>query len=187
MVFFLYLTTSSANLLPKQIPILLGTTACTTAAYIIYGASATNDTWHTLAAALYLMVLVQWDGPVWILHRDDESGQFVGTVSNSSSSSSSSSSLNVLERLSFAASGGGRTAFAAFTVDRLAIIQTQAVLGFTVLLHILRLYDRGWQLQRWPVPTILGATMGWIVGRWIGLITLHTSKRQKAFTGKGDL
>ena len=168
MVTFFYITTSSKTLLRKQIPILLSMTACTTAAYIIYGASPTDNKWQTLAAALYLVILVQWDSPAWILERD-----------------APSSSLSVLERLSLAASNS-RAAVTTSAVDRLAIVQTQAVVGFTIVLHILRLYDRGWQLQRWPVPTILGATVGWIAGRWMGLLTLQTSERQTS-SHKGDL
>ena len=170
MVAFFYTTTTSH--LRKNLPVLLGMTACTWVAYIIYGASPMENLWHTLAAALYLMILVQWD-PALLLDR--ETGQLV-----------SSSSLNVLERLSLAASSSRAAATSA--VDRLAMVQTQAVVGATIVLHILRLYDGGWQPQRWPVPTILGATVGWIVGRWIGLVTMSTASGQlQPSSDKGSL
>lgn len=173
MIAFVYLTTttassSSSNLpvLRDHLPVLLGMTLCTFVAYIIYGASPTRHFGHTLAAALHLMILVQWDPPLLLRQDDGDTGRRGRVVS-------SSSSLNVLERLSLAASPNdvtGRNDVA--VVDRLAVMQTRAVVGATIVLHILRLYDRGWQAQRWPVPTVLGATGGWIAGRWMGLVML---------------
>jgi hypothetical protein len=43
-------------------------------------------------------------------------------------------------------------------------------LVLTIVVSILRLYDRGWQVQRWPTPIVLGATYGWVGGVMIGTI-----------------
>ena len=40
----------------------------------------------------------------------------------------------------------------------------------TILFQILLLYDRGYQIQRYPIPIILGCTIGWIVGTCVGTI-----------------
>ena len=45
----------------------------------------------------------------------------------------------------------------------------------TIPMQILLLYDRGWQLQRWPIPVILGSTVGWIGGTVLGTLVLATS------------
>lgn len=47
---------------------------------------------------------------------------------------------------------------------------TQCCLAGTSLSSILRLYDWGIQVQRWPVPTILGGTVGWAVGVVVGAV-----------------
>ena len=38
----------------------------------------------------------------------------------------------------------------------------------TVLFQILLLYDRGYQIQRYPIPIVMGCTIGWIVGTCVG-------------------
>lgn len=157
-------TTASKNLMPQQqqknnLPSLLAMTFATWLAYIVFGASPTENLWHTLAAALHLMLLIQWDVPLLI--NEEHRSPVV------------SSSLSVLERLSLAcSSNSSSTSQSTHTsaVDRVAVVQTQAITFCTIILHILRLYDRGWQAQRWPIPTILGATVGWIVGLWLGLL-----------------
>ena len=148
---------------------LLAMTLCIWIAYIIYGASPTENLWHTLAAALYLMLLIQFNPPLW--GKSNEHGQVT-----------LSCSMNTLERLSLASTSTSRTTALA---DRLAVVQTRCVLGLTTVLHILRLYDRGWQAQRWPVPTILGASLGWMVGQWIGLLLeMFRGARQPPSEGK---
>lgn len=182
---FVSLLTATHNQRQNNVVSLVGMTLCTWFAYIVYGASPSENLWHTLAAALYLMLLIQWDIPLLADER------------RSSMSSSASSSLSVLERLSLAATTGaaGRPSQASSfsssksAVDRIAVLQTQAVVGCTVVFHILRLYDRGWQPQRWPVPTILGATVGWIAGLWLGLLAVEArarSARRPFLDDKGD-
>jgi hypothetical protein len=40
----------------------------------------------------------------------------------------------------------------------------------TILFQILRLFDHGYQIQRYPIPIIFGCTIGWMLGTWIGMI-----------------
>jgi hypothetical protein len=40
----------------------------------------------------------------------------------------------------------------------------------TILFQMLRLFDHGYQIQRYPIPIIFGCTIGWILGTWIGMI-----------------
>lgn len=47
---------------------------------------------------------------------------------------------------------------------------SQGTIAGAVVFQILRLYDRGWQVQRWPVPVILGSTIGWTVGAFVGAL-----------------
>jgi hypothetical protein len=54
----------------------------------------------------------------------------------------------------------------------------------TVLFQILLLYDRGYQIQRYPIPIILGCTIGWIVGACVGsiraMLYFHNQQRSDA-------
>ncbi len=40
----------------------------------------------------------------------------------------------------------------------------------TILFQILLTFDRGYQVQRYPIPIILGCTIGWIIGTCVGTI-----------------
>jgi GPI biosynthesis protein family Pig-F len=40
----------------------------------------------------------------------------------------------------------------------------------TIPSQVLLLYDRGYQVQRYPIPVILGCTIGWTVGVLCGTI-----------------
>lgn len=65
---------------------------------------------------------------------------------------------------------------------------SQGTIAGTVVLQILRLYDRGWQVQRWPVPVIMGSTIGWTVGAIVGTLwnVLHqeTSRLEQKLSEK---
>ena len=40
----------------------------------------------------------------------------------------------------------------------------------TIPAQILLLYDRGYQVQRFPIPILLGCTIGWIIGLLYGTV-----------------
>lgn len=52
----------------------------------------------------------------------------------------------------------------------IASMIVNATIATTIPFQILLLYDRGWQVQRWPVPCILGSTVGWAIGCVSGTI-----------------
>lgn len=62
----------------------------------------------------------------------------------------------------------------------LATCQVHATLFLTVPFQVLRLYDWGSQIQRWPLPILLGSTYGYVAGSVLGgvlLVALHYSPR----------
>lgn len=48
----------------------------------------------------------------------------------------------------------------------------RSIIVILVPMQILLLYDRGWQIQRWPVPVIVGTTIGWVIGTFIGTVSI---------------
>lgn len=55
-----------------------------------------------------------------------------------------------------------------FYSQLLATCQIHATLFLTVPFLVLRLYDWGSQIQRWPLPILLGSTYGFAVGSTLG-------------------
>lgn len=45
-----------------------------------------------------------------------------------------------------------------------------ATLLITIPFQILQILDSGIQVQRWPIPQVLGSTVGWVVGSVVGLL-----------------
>jgi len=58
----------------------------------------------------------------------------------------------------------------------LQTIVLYSCISCTIPLQILLLYDRGWQLQRWPIPVILGSTIGSIGGTVFGTLAITTNR-----------
>lgn len=56
----------------------------------------------------------------------------------------------------------------------------QAIIISTIIASILRLYDRGWQMQRLPMPFFLGGYAGHAIGILVGYL------RVKLITAHGD-
>lgn len=50
------------------------------------------------------------------------------------------------------------------------------VLG-TIPFQVLNVLDWGIQVQRWPLPVIIGSTYGWIGGTLVGIVLTHTQSR----------
>jgi hypothetical protein len=49
-----------------------------------------------------------------------------------------------------------------------------ATLLMTIPFQILQILDSGLQVQRWPIPLLLGSTVGWVVGNVVGLLIVIT-------------
>mgnify|MGYP003497608547 CR=1 FL=1 len=62
----------------------------------------------------------------------------------------------------------------------LAACILQATVAVTIPMQILLLYDRGWQAQRWPVPVLLGSTVGWVGGTLFGTIVASMHKEKES-------
>lgn len=107
---------------------------------ILCGASPTENLAHTGWASLYFVTLAATEPPLF-------------SVSLSS----------LLPRLTTMQQSFSQQ-------DKLAAGTTNATVFLTILFQILRLYDRGWQAQRWPIPVILGSTYGWVLGSLGGTV-----------------
>ena len=116
---------------------------------IVAGASPYQDLVHTLLAAIYFSTLC-WFAPPIFPHIQDHSAR--------------NTADDVLELLRHRVSVSN----ARSQHSVLAATTTQATIGCTIPFPILLLYDRGWQAQRWPVPIILGSTIGWSLGVLLG-------------------
>jgi len=110
---------------------------------IVCGASLYENQWHTLAASVYFTTLLTFDPPIL-----DDSSRWNEQYIRIRLRGSPIQSLQ----------------------DRIAVATFHCTVAATIPLQILRLYDRGWQVQRWPVPVILGSTYGWILGVVIGTL-----------------
>jgi GPI biosynthesis protein family Pig-F len=117
--------------------------------FIVAGATPCCDIMHTALAALYTAVLSTSSLP------------FVcDTLSHKRMSpeiSSKRSSLNQLISLLFCFPNDDRQ-------DLIARHVSAGCLLTTLQMQILLLYDRGWQIQRWPLPVVMGSTLGWALG-----------------------
>ena len=122
---------------------------------ILCGASHKENLVHTFLASVYATSLIIWD--------------LIGEDTKAASSPASSSKKaekkhnhnhhhdgDFLWRISPPPSS--------FFLKEPAVVRSHTTLLVGIIFHIFRLYDRGWQIQRWPIPTIVGTTVGWTVG-----------------------
>jgi hypothetical protein len=66
--------------------------------------------------------------------------------------------------------------------DHSDLLKTSRIFGTIVgciPFQILSILDRGVQIQRWPLPIILGVTYGYVFGSIIGLVMLYFQRRQE--------
>jgi hypothetical protein len=161
---------SPTTSLPQQLVRLGADSAVVLAAMVLCGASPTNDLPHTVCAAVYLALLATTDHPPPNLSSDSRP--------SSSDAGEDPASLSLLQRLSHPVTlppprwddGRGRTKYA-------GAIVAHFVVGLNIPFSILRLYDRGWQWQRWPVPVVVASTYGWVLGAVLGLILSWTLRK----------
>lgn len=128
---------------------------------LLSGASTTQYLGHTILAALYSTTLALWDPPL-TCGLVSSPAKSLGTVSSPSSRSLTVELITRLRKVQSVEEYVQRSV-------------AQGTITGCVLMQILRLYDRGWQVQRWPIPVILGSTLGWCIGLILGsvLVTLQ--------------
>ncbi|CAB9515568.1 expressed unknown protein [Seminavis robusta] len=135
---------------------------------IVCGASPTEHLYHTELACLYISSLA-----------------ILLTTTNNGSSTAISPGVSWWEsRLALPLLATKKThdesAMVHFHRHLLATCQTHALLFVTIPFQILRLYDWGSQIQRWPLPIMLGSTYGFVlgtIGGWMGILALQCSPR----------
>lgn len=70
--------------------------------------------------------------------------------------------------------------FDQFNEEFLASCQMHMTLFVSVPFQVLRLYDWGSQIQRWPLPVVLGSTYGFVLGTILGLcatVAMHCNPK----------
>ena len=131
------------------------------------GASPTERMGHTAFATVYLTTLATaLDPPHFPAASATPSRILDRLYPPSSSSSSSSSSLQYPDKVLVSSS-------------IVSVLLTTCVVVLNVPLMVLRLYDRGYQVQRWPVPVVLATTYGWILGNFLGTIVVGNLSEDK--------
>jgi hypothetical protein len=143
--------------------------------FLLCGASVYDHLLHTYLAALYVVALSWFDPPIFY-HTS-----MVDTVSwsrRTSGRSSTGSSLMyplyfdvILQQLR----GPPPLVTGTASVEvRQQFILSQTIVYCcwigTIPAQILLLYDRGYQIQRYPIPVILGCTIGWTIGILFGTV-----------------
>jgi len=125
---------------------------------IVCGASPYENLGHTAFAAMYLATLSGGflDPPVFASSS--------GTAGSSGKAWTGSNSCTLIRRLR----GSCSESQSSSKREIVAAIATNATIATTIPFQILLLYDRGWQLQRWPVPVVLGSSIGWCLGTVLG-------------------
>ena len=133
--------------------------------FIVSGASPYENLGHTLLAALYLVTLTLLDLPIFNNHptlRLDILDRLFYTHSQQPLPAKVTSSSNKNSYRS--------TAIQQLQQDKLAIAVAHGTVACAIPFQILLLYDRGWQVQRWPVPVLVGSTLGWALGTVVGTL-----------------
>lgn len=162
---------SPTHSVPQQL-VRLGTdSAVVLAAMVLCGASPTGDLPHTVCAAVYLALLATTDHPPPNATREEDPA-----------------SLSLLQRLSRPVTlppprwddGRGRTEY-------FGALVAHCVVGLNIPFSILRLYDRGWQWQRWPIPVVVASTYGWVLGAVLGLVLSWTLRKPNSASAATQL
>lgn len=153
-------------------------TAWTVAVFVLCGASPTENVLHTVLASISFVTLGWFDTPALYgnySHTTPPTTTQETAIKKSPLMGSSSMPLIDVwhQRLR------GRHQDWMTTAQRQQLFLERCVffscIVCTIPCQILLLYDRGWQVQRWPCPVIIGSTIGWIVGVLLGAahISLH--------------
>ena len=133
------------------------------------GASPYANIEHTFLAALFLSSLIAMDLPFDNLQQQQQESRQAMRTTETTMTNTTSPILdnNILWRISPSSSS---TMSTTPHDGWLCQIRGHCTVAITIVCQILLLYDRGWQIQRWPVPTILGSAIGWTLGVLVSVI-----------------
>jgi hypothetical protein len=174
---------------------LLQVSVLLTLVFILYGASLYDHIFHTYLAAVYVFTLSWLDPPIFSFARDHKS-KVPTTTTATHTTTQLHNPRHVYDSILLHLRGHTpqvtSTAAAAAAAAVTGVVaassssttwqrqrQRQFILSQTIVytcwictvpMQILLLYDRGYQIQRYPVPIILGSTIGWILGVLLGTI-----------------
>eukprot|EP00934_Nitzschia_sp_Nitz4_P003241 Nitzschia sp. Nitz4//scaffold246_size28974//13112//13958//NITZ4_008083-RA/size28974-snap-gene-0.2-mRNA-1//1//CDS//3329543915//3231//frame0 len=59
----------------------------------------------------------------------------------------------------------------------LSTCRLYGVFFVSIPFHLVRVLDHGTQMQRWPLPILLGGTYGYIIGTFFGLVALYLTNQ----------
>jgi hypothetical protein len=137
--------------IPTEILAHLMATASMFAVLILCGVHPLRDLQHTLWASLYLTILA-W--PIGVLRDGKKKSDF-----------SFMNRFYQLVDLPLAAKGD----------DIALIVASHRFYGTLIGLipcAILNILDWGVQIQRWPLPLLIGGTYGWMAGNFAGMVAI---------------
>lgn len=132
---------------------------------ILSGTNPTVHPLHNILGAMYSTTLCLLDPP-FVTSAD------TGASIPPAAAAASQRQLTTLLGQRFAGSSSSQHNVVSRTM-------AQGTLAGAAALQILRLYDRGWQVQRWPVPLIVGSSVGWAVGLLVGTLVVEQQRRRR--------
>jgi hypothetical protein len=175
--FFSIITTTDNDLIFIKTILIVQWTAICFVAMIICGASWHEHAWHSLAAALHVVTLSSWDPtPIFFDETTRRRRRARPPFRENTAAGATTAALIVkqyhyhnrlfLER--FSLEPASRQQRPRDSQEWLSTVIAHFVMAVTIPLQILRLYDWGMQIQRWPVPAILGASTSWALALIFG-------------------
>jgi len=153
---------------PRTLGQWLQLTAVCFALFVLCGASPYEKQAHTVLAAAYFAALCWCEPPVF------ETLQTVNLQSWSL--------LQEFQQRFHRCGRRHRHNLHSLAQQRQSLLQSivlHACIACTIPLQILLLYDRGWQWQRWPIPVVLGSTIGWIGSTIVGTLAITSGKADR--------
>ena len=120
-------------------------------------------TWNVLSlikmtAIIYALMALSGNNMVTNWEHSILSALYIATLLSTTSSQSVTRS-NVLDELPFKDMS-----------DSLCFFRLYSTVMFTIAFQVLTILDHGKQIQRWPIPVILGGTYGYAFGTVVGLV-----------------
>jgi hypothetical protein len=90
-----------------------------------------------------------------------------------STTSTGKETSNILQELPFADSS-----------NLLAFCRLYGMILTSVPFSVVTILDAGMQIQRWPLPILLGTTYGYVIGTFVGVTSLYYQRRGKLEKGQ---